>query len=93
MRVLRVFASHLANGDPATAHVLFDLSFVPLPEQTTTEAAELAQEIRHIGIRRFVFGSDFNEDTPKHQIENLRRIGLTAAELEALRSACAPWAC
>lgn len=93
VRVLRVFADHIAKNDPATRHLLFDLSFVPMPEETAAEAAELAKEIRRIGIDRFVFGSDFNEDTPIHQIENLRRLGLTPEEIDKLKRQCAPWAC
>jgi predicted TIM-barrel fold metal-dependent hydrolase len=93
LRVLRVFADHIAKNDPATQHLLFDLSFVPAPEETVAEAAALAKEIRRIGIDRFVFGSDYNEDTPLHQIENLRRLGLTPEEIDKLRRQCAPWAC
>jgi uncharacterized protein len=92
-RILRIFADHIAKHDPATQNVWFDLSFVPAPDETEKDAMELRREIRRIGISRFVFGSDYNEDTPQHQIENLQRLGLVPAELETIRTNCTPWAC
>lgn len=90
VRVLRVFADHIAKDDPATRHVLFDLSYVPAPGE---QAAPLLALIRRIGIRRFFFGSDFNVQTPAQEIQRLRGLGLTPEEWETLRTACAPWAC
>jgi predicted TIM-barrel fold metal-dependent hydrolase len=92
-QILRIFADHIAKHDPATQNVWFDLSFVPAPDETQQDAMELRREIRRIGISRFVFGSDYNEDTPKHQIENLHKLGLTSEEVEVLRTNCTPWAC
>lgn len=91
--VLRTFADHMVQDDPATRHVLFDLSFVPAPGETGEAASELTRQIRRIGIKRFLFGSDFNVLTPRKEIEYLSRLGLTREEWQRLRENCAPWAC
>jgi predicted TIM-barrel fold metal-dependent hydrolase len=93
LRVLRAFDDHMVRDDPTTRHVLFDLSYVPAPDKNSEEAAALAQEIRRIGLRRFLFGSDFNVLTPAEEMMNLGKLGLTEAEFETLRENCAPWAC
>jgi len=48
--VLRTFADHIVRNDPATRHVLFDLSFVPAPGESREDAAALTLQIRRIGI-------------------------------------------
>ncbi len=91
--VLRAFANHIAKADPVTRHVLFDLSYVPAPHETAQSASEFTREIRRIGMQRFLFGSDFNVLTPKQEIEDLRKLGLTEQEWQTLQQNCAPWAC
>jgi predicted TIM-barrel fold metal-dependent hydrolase len=91
--VLRTFADHIVRDDPATRHVLFDLSFVPAPGESRKDAAALTQQIRRIGIKRFLFGSDFNVLTPTTEIRRLRRVGLTKEEWQTLQENCSPWAC
>ncbi len=91
--VLRAFADHIVQDDAATRHVLFDLSYVPAPDESREDAAALTRQIRRIGIKRFLFGSDFNVLTPEEEIKFLDRLGLTTEELQALRQNCAPWAC
>ena len=93
VRVLRAFANHIVQHDPVTRHVVFDLSYVPDPDEDPRSVSELIQEVRRIGIRRFFFGSDFNVLTPQQEIENLSKAGLTKEEWQTLRAACAPWAC
>jgi hypothetical protein len=91
--VLRVFANHMARHDPLTRHVLFDLSIVPAPREPRDDVSALMQEIRRIGISRFLFGSDFNVGTPQAEIKNLGRLGLTQEEWQTLKDNCAPWVC
>ena len=91
--VLRTFADHIVRDDPATRHVLFDLSFVPAPGESREDAAALTQQIRRIGIQRFLFASDFNVITLDEEIKYLGRLGLTKEEWQTLRQNCAPWAC
>jgi predicted TIM-barrel fold metal-dependent hydrolase len=93
LRVLRTFADHIVQDDPATRHVLFDLSFVPAPGESREVASALTQQMRRIGIKRFLFGSDYNVLTLEQQIKNLDKLGLTKEEWQTLRENCAPWAC
>ncbi|MBS1851836.1 MAG: amidohydrolase family protein [Acidobacteria bacterium] len=93
LKVLRVFADHIAHDDPATRHVLFDVSYVPGPEDSASTAAAFAEQMRRIGMKRFLFGSDFNVLTPQQEIDNLRKLGLTEEEWKTLQENCAPWAC
>jgi predicted TIM-barrel fold metal-dependent hydrolase len=91
--VLRTFADHIVRDDPATRRVLFDLSYVPAPDETPQATAALLEQIRRIGIKRFVFGSDFNVLTPLQEIRDIEKLGLSSEELQTLRRNCAPWAC
>jgi predicted TIM-barrel fold metal-dependent hydrolase len=93
VRVLRTFADHIARNDPLTRHVMFDLAYVPAPEEDSAAVASLMREVRRIGIGRFLFGSDFNVLTPSQEIAYLARLGLTTDEESSLRRNCAPWVC
>jgi len=93
LAVLRAFADHIVRDDPATRRVLFDISYVPAPDETPQAAAALVAQMRRIGMRRFLFGSDFNVLTPQEEIKNLRKLGLSNEEWQTLRENCAPWAC
>jgi predicted TIM-barrel fold metal-dependent hydrolase len=93
LAVLRTFADHIVRDDPATRRILFDVSYVPAPDETSKATAALLQQMRRIGIKRFLFGSDFNVLTPKQEIQNIDKLGLTEKELQILRQNCAPWAC
>jgi predicted TIM-barrel fold metal-dependent hydrolase len=93
LAVLRIFADHIVRHDPVTQRVLFDLSYVPAPHETSETTAALIKQIRRIGIKRFLFGSDFNVLTPLQEIKDIDRFGLTRDELQTLQQNCAPWAC
>jgi len=93
LAVLRAFADHIVRSDPATRHVLFDIAYVPAPDDTALAATSLAEQMRRISMQRFLFGSDFNVLTPQEEIRNLRKLGLTNEEWQTLRDNCAPWAC
>lgn len=93
LEVLRSFADLIARDDPRSRKVLFDLSYVPAPEEGTDTVTALVQEMRRIGMGRLLFGSDFNVLTPLQQIAMLQRLDLTAAEMQLLRDNCAPWVC
>jgi len=91
--VLRTFANHIVRRDPLTRRVLFDLSYVPAPDETPDTTAALLEQMRRIGMKRFLFGSDFNVLTPLEQMRGIDRLALTRNELQTLRQNCAPWAC
>jgi predicted TIM-barrel fold metal-dependent hydrolase len=91
---LKTFAVHIARNDPATRHVLFDLSGVVTTATTDDEAAALATLVRRVGPTRFLMGSDFDFSTPR-ATDDLARAKLPLSEKEWRKVArnCAPWAC
>jgi uncharacterized protein len=91
--VLRVFADHIAARDPLTERLLFDLSYVPAPEEDSVTVTALVRQMRRIGVDRFLFGSDFNVLMPATATTYLDRLGFTPEELQQIRNNCAPWAC
>jgi predicted TIM-barrel fold metal-dependent hydrolase len=93
LAVLRTFADHIVRDDPATRRVLFDISYVPAPDETPKTAVAVTQQMRRIGMKRFLFGSDFNVLTPLKEVQELRKLGLTKDEWQTLQENCAPWAC
>ena len=93
LAVLRTFADHIVRNDPVTRQVLFDISYVPAPDETPDAIAALLKQMRRIGMKRFLFGSDFNVLTPEQEINDIDRLGLTEEEMRTLQRNCAPWAC
>lgn len=91
---LGVYAAHLGRKDPATRHVLFDLSGVVTSSTTPGQAAALVELMRRIGLKRFVMGSDYDFVTPQATDALMReKLPLSAAEWRTLANNCAPWAC
>lgn len=93
LAVLRTFADHIVRNDPATARVLFDISYVPAPDETSQAASAVAEQMRRIGMQRFLFGSDFNVLTPLEEIKDVEKLRLTHEELRMVQQNCAPWVC
>lgn len=93
LAVLRTFADHIVRDDPATRRVLFDLSYVPAPDETRRATVLLLRQMRRIGLNRFLFGSDYNVLTPLEEIKDIGKLGLTTQEMQTVRQNCAPWAC
>jgi len=93
LHVLTVFADHIEKGDPVTRNILFDLSYVPGPDESRQDASKITTQLRRIGLKRFLFGSDFNVLTPRQEIDNLGKLGLTHEEWQTLQENCAPWSC
>ena len=91
---LRAFAAHIARNDPATRHVMFDISEAITPKTSPEDAAAFVAVMRQIGVSKFLPGSDFNGQTPKAVDEMDRRIlPLNDAEWHTVALNCAPWLC
>jgi predicted TIM-barrel fold metal-dependent hydrolase len=91
---LGTFGAHIARDDPATRHVLFDLSGVVTEATTPEEAAALVALMRRTGITRFVMGSDYDFATPRVTDKLSReKLPLSDEEWRTLAQSCAPWAC
>ena len=93
LAVLRTFADHIAGNDAVTRQVLFDLSYVPAPDERPEAIAAFLKQMRRIGMKRFLFGSDFNVLEPGQEINDIDKLGLTEEERRTLQQNCAPWAC
>ena len=93
LAVLRTFADHIVRDDPVTRQVLFDISYVPAPDARPEAIAALLKQMRRVGMKRFLFGSDFNVLTPEQEISDIDKLGLTEEERRTLQQNCAPWAC
>jgi hypothetical protein len=72
---------------------LFDLSYVPAPEEGEAVISALLLQMRRIGIDRFLFGSDYNVLTPAEAVSFIERLGLTEKQQEVLIKNCAPGVC
>jgi predicted TIM-barrel fold metal-dependent hydrolase len=91
---LQTFAVHIARNDPATRHVLFDLSGVVSAATTTEEATALAALMRRIGLSRFLMGSDYDFSTPRATDDLARaKLPLANKEWQKIARNCAPWTC
>ena len=78
---LNAFAAHIAHHDPATRHVLFDISEAVTDKTTADDAAALVAVMRKIGLSRFLTGSDFDGRTSKVADELFReKLPLSQAE-------------
>jgi predicted TIM-barrel fold metal-dependent hydrolase len=91
--ILNLFAERIAADDPRARRVMFDLSYVPAPEEGPDTVAALKQAMRRIGVERFLFGSDYNVLSPAAQLAALERLQLTEDEMRILRGNCADWVC
>ena len=91
VQALRTFADHIERGDVNTQKVLFDISYVPAPEEDQATIDALLLEMRRIGMHRFLFASDYNVLMPGEQMMALQRLGLSKQEQQTLRRNCAPW--
>jgi predicted TIM-barrel fold metal-dependent hydrolase len=91
---LQVFSDHIANHDPLTRHVIFDLASVITPTTTAQDAAHLVALMRKIGLSRFVVGSDYDGTTPKATDElDRERLPLSSQEWRTVVRNCVPWVC
>jgi predicted TIM-barrel fold metal-dependent hydrolase len=91
---LNAFAAHIAHHDPATRHVLFDISEAVTEKTTADDAAALVAVMRKIGLSRFLPGSDFDGRSSKTADELFReKLPLSAAEWRTVARNCAPWVC
>lgn len=93
-QILETWANHFVKHDPVVRHVLFDLAYVIRPAMTPAEASDLVRQMRSIGLKRFVLGSDFDSGNPKDTDELARaKLPLTNEEWRTVAENCAPWAC
>ncbi|HEX3757251.1 MAG TPA: amidohydrolase family protein [Kofleriaceae bacterium] len=61
-------------------NVWFDLSATSHFLAGSPYQDQLVWVVRQIGVDRILFGSDYPADTPEHAVQDVRRLGFTAAE-------------
>jgi predicted TIM-barrel fold metal-dependent hydrolase len=91
---LNAFEAHMAKHDPATRHVMFDISEAVTDKTTAEDAAAYVTVMRKIGVSRFLTGSDFDGRSSKEADDLFRsKLPLTQAEWRTIARNCAPWLC
>src|SRR5437016_6089060 len=55
---LAVFVEAIANGDPRTKQLYFDVTTVALPSMPADRAKLVATRVRQLGVQRILYGSD-----------------------------------
>jgi uncharacterized protein len=93
-RALSVFVDAIANNDPRTRRLFFDVTTVAVTDATPTETSRLATRIRELGVQRILYGSDAASGTnlpPRDGWAAFRRIPLTDAEFRAIAGNVPPY--
>jgi hypothetical protein len=65
----------------------------PLRMMSRRPANAVLEQMRRIGMKRFLFGSDFNVLTPLQEVKDIEKLRLIKEELRTLQQNCAPWVC
>jgi len=92
--VMEALADAVAQGDPRTRRLWFDIATVVDREIAPDTAARVAALVRRVGVDRVLFGSDAAtapERSPNAWWEALRRLPLSDAELARIASNEAPY--
>ena len=92
-QALSVFIEAISQGDARMTHVYFDASGVAGLGQWEEKASVIATRIRQLGIRRVLYGSDgaIPGNSPAEAWAAFRRLPLTEAEFQLIRSNVAPY--
>lgn len=83
---LGVFADAIANQDPRTRNLYFDMSIQPHPASSNDEITAITKRLRQIGMDRILFGSD-GPDFPRPALawaDFKWRMSLTDEELSTI---------
>jgi predicted TIM-barrel fold metal-dependent hydrolase len=93
--VMGVFASAMAQRDPRTRNLYFDVTAAVVPDTTPAEANRIARRIREVGVRRILFGSDLplgGNLAAKQSWEVFRtKVPLTSAQFRQIAANIAPY--
>ena len=91
---LAVFADAMRRKDPRTRNLWFDVAAVVTPDIPPAKAAEIAERIRQLGLRRVLYGSDSPTGgnlPPRLGWAAFRLLPLTDAELRTIATNVAPY--
>ena len=91
---MAVFAEAVAQGDPRTHQLWFDIATVVDRNISSTRAALVAQRIRQVGLERTLYGSDaaFGDNLrPREGWAAFRQLPLREEEFARIASNVAPY--
>jgi predicted TIM-barrel fold metal-dependent hydrolase len=91
---LGVLADAIANQDPRTRHVWFDVTGVVTPGMSPAALQQIAARVRQIGVERVLYGSDAAASPsayPKAGWAAFRQLTLTEAEFGVIAGNVAPY--
>ena len=84
----------IANHDPRTSRVYFDVSGMIGSKIPSDQADHIAHRIRQIGVDRILYGTDASSNDPlaiRHGWAAFRQLPLSEAEFEAIAGNVAPY--
>jgi predicted TIM-barrel fold metal-dependent hydrolase len=92
-QALSVFIDAIANDDPRTKRLWFDVAAVAWPKVTPEEAALIATRIRELGPRRILYGTDAATpgNSPREGWTAFRRLPLSVAEFRTIANNVPPY--
>jgi predicted TIM-barrel fold metal-dependent hydrolase len=92
-QALAVFVEAIANRDPRTRLLLFDVTDAVNPTAPPEELALIARRIRGLGVERVLYGSDGPGPghTPREGWAAFRRLPLSEGEFRTIAGAVAPY--
>jgi len=90
---MTLLAEAVANREPATENVYFDIATNVMERSSEADAVFMAARMRRIGLRRILYGSDGPPNPLPADAWRIQRqkLGLTVAELEIIARNVAPY--
>lgn len=90
---MTLLAEAVANGEPATKNLYFDIATNVMERSSEADAAFMAARMRQIGLTRILYGSDGPPNPPAAEGWRVQRqkLGLTRAELQVIADNVAPY--
>jgi uncharacterized protein len=94
--VLEVLADAVAKNDPRTRKLWFDVTTVAVPGNSAETSALLLRQIRQIGVKRILYGSDAAVGSnpnllPREAWQAFRRLELSEKEIKTIAKNVAPY--
>jgi uncharacterized protein len=93
-KALSVFVEAIAQGDPHTRNLYFDVTTVVLPATSAERLALIAGRLRQLGLQRILYGSDAASGgnlPPREGWAAFRRLPLTRAEFQLIAQNVPPY--
>jgi predicted TIM-barrel fold metal-dependent hydrolase len=92
-QALSVFIDAIANDDPRTKRLWFDVAAVAWSKMTPAEATLIATRIREVGLRRVLYGTDAATpgNSPREGWAAFRSLPLTVAEFRTIANNLPPY--